>query len=140
MKDIKLKRLTLFLLESIILQGNPTIDEGFASQFNFFIEKYYEDNKELFSIIYEPQLLEECLKNEWEVLSLDQMISLIKKYHGFEGYGSLVEEIGPEIDKKLIELANLFTEYHQSLMNLYYADPAEYYPKGYSRILNIIPN
>lgn len=140
MKDIKLKRLTLFLLESIILQDNPTIDEGFASQFNFFIEKYYEDNKDLFSIIYEPQLLEECIKNEWEILPLEQMISLIKKYYRFEGYGTLIDEVGPEIDQKLIQLATLFTEYHNSLMKLYYADSSIYYPKGYAKILNKISN
>ena len=85
-------------------------------------------------------LLATSVPADWEILSLDQMVALINRYRGFEGYSKLVEEVGPETDQKLIELAHLFTEYHNSLIALYYADPSIYYPKGYARILNIIPN
>lgn len=135
MQEIRLKRLTLFLLESIILQNERLVDEDFAIQFNLFIEKYYHDNKELFSILYEPKLLEECLKNNYEILSHDQMILLINKYKGFEGYSKLLDEVGPEIDEKLIKLANLFTEYYNSLLDLYNQDTSIYYPKGLIKIL-----
>lgn len=135
MQEIRLKRLTLFLLESIILQNERLVDEDFAIQFNLFIEKYYHDNKELFSILYEPKLLEECLKNNYEILSHDQMILLINKYKGFEGYAKLVDEVGKEVDEKLIELANLFTEYYNSLLKIYYADTSICIGKTKVRIL-----
>lgn len=140
MQEIKLKRLTLFLLESIILQGETTIDEGFASQFNFFIEKYYKDNKELFSLIYEPELLEKCLENEWEVLPFEEMVNLMRKYHGFAGYHKLVDAIGREVDEKLMELAHLFTEYHFNLLDLWCADPSIYYSKAYARVRHLLIN
>ncbi len=122
MQEIRLKRITLFLLESILLQNERMVDIGFAAQFNYFIEKYYQDNKELFALLYEPKLLEECLEKNYEILSQDQMVTLIDKYHGFEGYAKLVDEVGKEVDEKLIELAKLFTEYYNSLLELYYAD------------------
>jgi hypothetical protein len=139
-EEIKLKRLALFLLESIFLQGEPTIDEGFTSQFNEFIEKYYQEKKELFHLMYDQELLEEFLKNNWEILPFDKMIELLKKYHGFAGYAKLVDEVGREVDEKLIELANLFAEYHFFLLDLYCADPAQYYSRGYSKVLNLIIN
>ena len=55
-------------------------------------------------------------------------------------YEKLVDEVGKETDEKLIKLANLFTEYHFELLDLYCADPEEYYQKGYSRILNVLKN
>ena len=135
MQEIRLKRIILFLLESIILQSGRMVDIGFAAQFNFFIEKYYHDYKELFALLYEPKLLEECLENNYEVLSHDQMITLIKRYQGFEGYAKLVDEVGKEVDEKLIELATLFTEYYNSLLKLYYADTSVYIGKTKVRIL-----
>lgn len=135
MQEIRLKRIILFLLESIILQNGRMVDIGFAAQFNFFIEKYYHDHKELFSLLYEPKLLEECLENNYEILSHDQMITLIRRYQGFEGYAKLVDEVGKEVDEKLIELANLFTEYYNSLLKLYYADTSICIGKTKVRIL-----
>ena len=135
MQEIRLKRIILFLLESIILQNGRMVDIGFAAQFNFFIEKYYHDHKELFALLYEPKLLEECLENNYEILSHDQMITLIKRYKGFEGYAKLVDEVGKEVDEKLIELAKLFTEYYNSLLKLYYADTSICIGKTKVRIL-----
>lgn len=132
MQEIRLKRITLFLLESIILQNNRKVDIGFAAQLNYFIEKYYQDNKELFALLYEPKLLEECLEKNYEILSQEQIITLIDKYHGFEGYVNLVDEVGKEVDKKLIELATLFTEFYNGLLELYYAD--EYIHIGKNKI------
>jgi hypothetical protein len=89
---------------------------------------------------YDQELLEEFLKNNWEILPFDKMIELLKKYHGFAGYAKLVDEVGREVDEKLIELANLFAEYHFFLLDLYCADPAQYYSRGYSKVLNLIIN
>lgn len=127
MQEIRLKRLTLFLLESIILQSiilqkDRIVDISFAAQFNFFIEKYYQDNKELFALLYEPKLLEECLEKNYEILSQEQMIKLLDRYHGFDGYSKLIDEVGKEVDEKLIKLATLFTEYYNSLLELYNAN------------------
>lgn len=135
LKEIRLKRLTLFLLESIIIQNNSAIDEGFAAQFNAFVDKYYCDNKEIFGLLYDTILLEIAMKNNWEILSLEQMMILIRRYKGFEGYASLVDEVGKEVDAKINKLALLFTEYRIELFRLYYANPNEFYPKGYPRIL-----
>ena len=46
MQEIRLKRITLFLLESILLRNERMVDIGFAAQFNYFIEKYYQVLKE----------------------------------------------------------------------------------------------
>ena len=135
MQEIRLKRIILFLLESIILQNGRMVDISFAAQFNFFIEKYYHSHKDLFELLYEPKLLEECLENNYEILSHDQMISLIDRYQGFEGYSKLVDEVGKEVDEKLIELANLFTEFYNSLLELYYADECIYVGRGKIKIL-----
>ena len=135
MKEIRLKRINLFLLESIIMQDDRIIDDFFAYQFNLFIERYYKDNKELFAILYEPKLLEKCLENNYEILSTNQMTTLINRYHGFFGYSKLLDDIGPEIDKQLIKLATLFTEYCNSLSELYNQELSAYYPKGLIKIL-----
>lgn len=135
MEEIKLKRLTLLILKSIVFQEERTVDENFAIDFNYFIYNYYEENKELFSLIYNPSQLEEFIKNNYEVLSLEQIIILIKRYYGFLGYNKLVKEVGPEIDDKVERLALLFTKHYYEFLNLQDVDPMEYYPKGYPRIL-----
>ena len=135
MEDIKIKRLTLFLLETIIIQNGRLLSEGLAAEFNDFVYKYYDSNKELFGFIYDNDTLELFIENNWEILSLDQMCQLINLHKGFEGYVALVDEIGYEVDSKINELALLFTEYHNELLKLYSANPNEYFPKGFPRIL-----
>lgn len=135
MEEIQLKCLTLFLFESMIIQKRTFIDESFAAQFNDFIDHYYEDNKELFSLMFPISLLEEFIKNNYEVLSLKQMMQLMQRYHGLNGYVELVEAVGPNTDEKINKLALLFTEYYIDLLKLKHANPKQYYQKGYPRIL-----
>lgn len=135
MENIKLKRLILFILESITLQGGRFINEEFVEEFNSFIYKYYPDNKELFSYIFDIDTLEEFIKGKYDILTLDQMFQLIVKYHGIDGYVKLVEDVGLEVDKKIQELALLFTEYYNQIIQLYYTDDSMYFPKGYPKIL-----
>jgi len=135
MKKIQLKGLTLFILESIILQNGRYINEDFVEEFNDFVYKYYEDNKELFSYIFNTTILEQFIKNNYDILTLDQMFQLVVKHHGIEGYAKLVEDVGLKNDQKIQQLALLFTDYHNQIIELYYADSSIYFPKGYTKIL-----
>ena len=63
------------------------------------------------------------------------MYQLINLYHGYDGYAALVDEIGYQVDQKINQVALLFTSYHQELVNLYNANSNEYFPKGFSKIL-----
>lgn len=130
--DTRLKRITLFLLESIMIQKFRPIDDTFAIQFNDFLYSYYEDNKELFGYLFNTKVLEKNMKNNCEILSLEQIASLIVKYRGFKGYINLLDDVGLEVAGKLNDLALLFTEYYDSLVNLYLEEPKS----GHIRILN----
>lgn len=138
MQETRLKRLTLFLLETLIVQGANEISNGFAYLFNEFIYKCYKENEKLLDIIYDKEILEEFIEGNYEILSLNQMYQLINRYHGFNGYDgyiNLLDDIGSEVDAKLNKLVLLFVEYQKELVKLYYADSSMYYPKGYPRIL-----
>ena len=135
MENIKLKSLILFILESIILQNRRYINDEFAEAFNDFIYKYYENNKELFSYIFDTKMLEKFIKENYDILTLDQMFQLVSKYHGIEGYAKLVEDVGIEKDQKIQQLAKLFTDYYNQIVELYNADSSIYFPKGYTKIL-----
>ena len=78
MDDIKIKRLTLFLLETLIIQNGRFLSEGFAYEFNDFVYKYYDSNIELFEVIYDIDTLKLFIENRWEILSLEQMQQLMK--------------------------------------------------------------
>ena len=126
MKEIKLKRITLFILEIIILQNGRCIDESFAAQINDFIYKYYDDNKELFELLFDKGIIEEFIKNNWELLSEEIMINLIKKYYGFAGYINLIDDIGYEIDQNINILVIKFLEYYDELLKLKWTEPSSY--------------
>lgn len=134
MENIQLKGLILFILESIILQNGRYINEEFVEEFNDFVYKYYEDNKELFSYIFNTTILEQFIKNNYDILTLDQMFQLVVKYHGIEGYAKLVEDVGFKRDQKIQQLSSLFTEYYNQIIELYYADSSIYFPKGCKKI------
>ena len=134
MNKIELKRLALLILEILIIEDIHYINENFAIWFNEFIYKYYKKNKELFSIIYNPQMLEKFMANNYEILSIDQMTQLLDYYHGFEGYIYLLDEVGYDIEQKLNKLAQLFDEYYKSIIDLYESETIVF-PKGYPRIL-----
>lgn len=135
MEEIKLKKLTVFILETIMLQKNSTISEGFAYMFNEFIYKCYQENKEALSIIYDTKMLEEFIDNNYEVLSYEQMVALIERYRGFDGYIKLLDDIGLDTANKLNQLALSFIAFQEEMLSLYYADSNEYFPKGYPKIL-----
>ena len=127
MNDIKNKRLTLFLMEILLLQEKRCINEVFIEEINEFIYSYYEDNKELFSLLFNTNLLEQFIENNYQVLPNEILIGLIKKYRGFEGYGTLVDEIGLETDQKINILVTKFLEYYEELERLRQAKPITVY-------------
>ena len=135
MIETRLKRITLLILEIFLLQRDANISDTFAYLFNGFIYRCYEENKELLSTIYDIELLKEFIEGNYEILSGEEMVILINKYHGFQGYVQLVEDVGKEADAKLNELALMFINYAEEFMNLYNEDPYKYYSKGITRIL-----
>lgn len=135
MIEIKLKRITLLLLEILILQDTNRISEGFAYLFNEFIYKCYREKNALLSIIFDIELLKQFVDGNYEVLSFGQMYQLIRRYHEFDGYIELVDSIDPETGSMINELALAFIEFEQEMVRLYYADSRKYYPKGFPRIL-----
>lgn len=126
MEEIKLKRITLFILEIIILQQGRCIDESFVEQINDYIYKYYDEHKELFGLLFDNNLLEEFIENKWEILPYDVMIGLIKKYHGFEGYVNILDTVGYEVDQKMNILVMKFLDYYNELLELRYAKSSTY--------------
>lgn len=135
MSPIKLKRLTLFLFESIMLQKGIKIDRDFEIEFNDFIYKCYNEQEELLNLIFDREELSNFIENNYDVLTLEQMVQLINKHYGTEHYLKLVEEVGFEVDQKINELAIMFANYCHEILNLYHADSKSYYPKGYPKIL-----
>ena len=121
MEEIKLKRLTLFILEIILLQRRRSISESFIAQINDFIYRYYDNNKELFSLLFDTTILEKIIKNKWEILPKEVMIKLIKKYRGLDGYVNLVETVGYEVDQKINILVIYFLQYYDELLKLSHA-------------------
>lgn len=126
MEEIKLKRITLFILEIIILQQGRYIDESFVEQINDFIYNYYEKNIELFQLLFDKEKIEKMIENKWEVIPQEIIISLLNKYHGFDGYIELVDDIGYETDKKINELVLKFLDYYNELLKLKFANPSTY--------------
>lgn len=129
MQEIRNKRLTLFVLEITILQNNRCITEDFIEQINDFIYNYYEEYKELFSLMFEENLLKEFMNNNYEIVTFDVLVGLINKYHGYDGYPSLVDSVGMEIDQKLNILVIKFLEYYEDLLRLKFARPTSIYHK-----------
>ena len=129
MKDIRNKRLTLFLLEIILLQKNRNINEYFVEEINEFIYQYYEDNKELFFLLFDTKILEQLIENYYQVLPNEILIGLIHKYHGFEGYEHLIDEVGYETDQKINILVIKFLEYHDELIKLQTARTSTIYER-----------
>ena len=131
---LKVKNITLFIMEIIILQQRKALTYEFTEELNDFIYKYYEDNKELFSLLYDTELLEECIKNRWQVLPQEIIAQLIRPYLNMNSYVSLVEEVGYRIDSKINQLVYLFTEYYQELTELRNDKTSYSYSKNYIKI------
>ena len=129
MEEIKLKRITLFILEIITIQNGRIINQNFVAELNDFIYGYYEENKDLFELLFDNEKIEVFIKNNWEVLPGEIILSLIKKYHGFVGYVNLVDEVGYDVDKEINKLVIEFLKYHDSLIALQNAKPQTIYQR-----------
>lgn len=129
MEEIKLKRLTLFILEIITIQNGRYINESFVAEINNFIYEYYEENEDLFELLFDKEKLEEFIKNDYEILPQEIIIGLIKKYRGFVGYEKLVDSVGYEVDQRINKLVIEFLKYHNSLQELLNAKPQTIYQK-----------
>lgn len=129
MQEIRNKRLTLFVLEITILQNNRCITEDFIEQINDFIYNYYEEYKELFTLMFEENLLKEFMNNNYEIVTFDILVGLLKKYHGYDGYSSLVDSVGFKTDQKLNILVIKFLEYYEDLLKLQFASPTSIYQR-----------
>ncbi|MBQ2873481.1 MAG: hypothetical protein IJE89_05735 [Bacilli bacterium] len=129
MEEIRNKRLTLFLLEILLVLRYRNVTEYFVEEINEFIYQNYKDNKELFSLFFDYNILEQFIEQNYQVLPNEILIGLLHKYRGFEGYESLVDEVGMEVDQKISILVMKFIEYHKELIKLRFA------PSNHPRIL-----
>lgn len=134
-QTIRIKRITLFILEILFIYNIDFPSQIFAKYFNEFIYSCYKDNKKRFSLLYNNELLEMFINNNWEILSYEQMVQLLQPYNSLDKYVELIEEVGYEVDSQINILVELFIKYHMSILELQYANPYEYYPKGFPKIL-----
>ena len=136
MTERKLKSLILFIFESIAIQNRRTLNQDFVEQFNNFIYEQYAKDKESLDVIFDIDLLGEFIEGKYDILNLSQMIQLIYRYKELENYAKLVEEIGIADDKKINDLALLFTKYYQEIIELSNIDDSiKHKYQGYIRIL-----
>lgn len=130
--DIRMKKITLFLWESLIMQKYRPVDDVFVNQLNNFIYSYYNNNKELFDCLFCERIVKRYIKEDKDMFSLEEIVSLIIQYKGFNGYIKLLDDISLEDQDKINDLALLFTSYYEEIMTLY----EETIKPGYVRILN----
>ena len=129
------KRLVLFIYETLLLSDieylysneEYQIEYKFSEQLlnpifieflNHFIIDRYEENKELLKYIFNISLLEEFVSKKYNVLELNILKRILKKYRGKEKYLELVEVIDKEIDNKLNTLALNFINYYNEALIL----------------------
>lgn len=127
------KCLALFLREIFIIteENNMYVTDELISKLNDFIYSYYQANPKLFSIIFpNDSLVEKCIKNNYQIMPTELVIILLQRYYGLDSYLKLLEDIDPEIDHQINELAIMFLNYRSSLVEL----SNEKYT-GYQRIL-----
>lgn len=108
------KHLTLFLYEVLIItqKDNIYITDKLINNLNGFIYNCYQEYKDLFNIII-PEI--RVTKKRREIISMNLVIILLQKYYGTDNYIKLVEEVGPEIDRQINELALMFANYQNFL-------------------------
>lgn len=119
------KYLTLFIYEvlSITQKDNMYITDKLITNLNGFIYNYYQEYKDLFSLIIPENRLS---KKHKEIISMNLVILLIQKYHGIDSYIKLVEDAGPEIDRQINELALMFANYQNFLNEISNINFTEY--------------
>lgn len=119
------KYLTLFIYEvlSITQKDNMYITDKLITNLNGFIYNYYQEYKDLFSLIIPENRLS---KKHQEIISMNLVILLIQKYHGIDSYIKLVEDASPEIDRQINELALMFANYQNFLNEISNINFTEY--------------
>lgn len=111
--------------------GPYVIDESFISQLNDFFEKTYKENKELLKIIFDDMtILDEFIKEKYDILDYKTLLKILSKYQGIKGYLSLVNKLNQDKGKKINDLSLSFLEYYNNILELY---NEEY--TGYKKIL-----
>lgn len=131
MPNTRIKRIILFLTETLILQNYNIIDTTFAYLFNNFIIKCYEEKNELLEVLYDDlELLKEFIDGGYEILTYAQICQLLSYTKDSDQYVKILSEIGNEIDLKINELAMQFAiyqnNYWKELQTFYTANPKEF--------------
>lgn len=110
--------LTLLIYDLSILGDGLQINDYFTSLFNEFICQKYKNNKELFSIIFDIEVLEKYInEGNTEIVSRKNLKRLTSKYDTVDNYLKLLDKVGLEVDSKLNEIALLFFEYYQEQLD-----------------------
>ena len=135
MNERQLKGLTLFFLESIIVLDGKISNDDFVEAFNDFIYEQYEFDQKSLSVIFNVDMLGEFIEKKYDILNLEQIIQLVRRYPGIQNYIKLIDEIGIEDDKIINSLVLLFSMKYQERINLRFVNDKTYFPKGYPRIL-----
>lgn len=136
----RVKRITLFIRETLIILGSNKINNIYVYLFNQFIIKCYQEENELLPVLYDDLgLLKEFIDEGYNILTGDQIMQLINRYGDLNGYLELLDAVDHETDSKINELALQFADYHNAYLreieSLYNANPQEFYPKGFPKIL-----
>lgn len=140
MTEQRIKRITLFIRETLILLNTDIINDIFLHLFNQFIIQCYQEKNELLPVLYDDiELLKEFIEEGYTILTREQAMQLINRYKDMDGYLSLLDAIDYETDAKINELVIQFINYQQTYLNeielLYIADSQEFYSKGFPKIL-----
>ena len=83
--------LTLLIYDLSILGNGLNLSNYFTNIFNDFIRENYQKNKELFSIIFDIELLEEYINaGQTEIISRKNLKKLTSKYNSVDNYLELL--------------------------------------------------
>lgn len=128
---MNLKYIALFIIDIGTLQEKIFINENFTYEINDFMNKYHKQYEELFNILFKPGILEMFAEENQQILPLNIILGLLQVYSGMDNYLDLLEKIDYESANKINDLALLFLEYHNDLIDLKNAKPS-----GLLRILH----
>ena len=107
-----------YLLEYPI--GPQMIDKAFISQLNNFFEIIYREDKESLEVLFDNfGILDEFVKERYNILEYDIVSKILENYMGIDGYLYLLELVDEDTNMKIIELVNRFVEYYNSILELY---------------------
>lgn len=107
--------------------GVSIINEAFISQLNDFLEKTFNENKEVLNVIFNNQeLLKDFIDNGYAVLEYKTIFKILENYQGIDGYLNLLNNIDKETDKKINKLSLSFIKYYNSILDLYNEEYTDY--------------